>query len=79
MTLTEIERELTDQAKAVLTGRGNPLTGTKLNVDRKRDPRVWAELKGLGLIGAKGGLTIRGGALAERLKNAELNAFFGPE
>lgn len=32
-----------------------------------------------GLIGVNGGLTLKGSILAERLKNAQLDALFGPE
>lgn len=74
MTLSDIERELTDAAKAALIRRGNAMIGAQTQLV-KGSPE-WRELAGYGLIGTRGGLSIRGSVLAERLKREDEERLF---
>lgn len=85
MGISEIEQQLTEGAKAALISRGNAMIGAALHTLRKpaggsveidRNLPEFRELKAFGLVGDRGGLTIRGSALAERLKREQMEKLF---
>lgn len=66
---------LSTEAKSALTS-GSSRIGAKRISDMTAG-HVVRELLNAKLIGANGGLTIRGSAVAEKLQNAQLDELFG--
>ena len=72
--LSEIINELSVPACEVLAG----MPGARIGTVVPREPAgLWRELAGAGVVGANGGLTILGSAVAEKLQREHLEAMFG--
>lgn len=75
MTVTEILRAMTPEAKKTIENAGSSRIGCPVNGGARR--HVLAELRELGVVGSLGGLSIAGSAVAERLQSEQIDRMFG--
>ncbi len=75
MTVSEIIKAMSPEAKRAVCATPGDRIGTEVPYGHRWD--VLAELQRLGVTGDRGGLTIKGSAVAAILQEQEMEALFG--
>ena len=81
MTHQQVIDNLTEAETAAMCSRNLPLWGKTIKVDglTPTEGQLFRSLQRKGLVGPRGGLTMRGSIVAEKLVNARMRTLFGED